>query len=272
MISRREFVGGLLSTAARAATRRPNVLFVSVDDMNDWVGCLGGYPGVSTPNIDRLAARGVLFTNAHCAAPCAILRAPRCSRAWSPARTGIYNNEQYWRPGAAGRGDHPPVLPPQRLLRRRGGQGLPPCGGIQPARSVGQVPVAGLRRPLVPAPGMVPLGQERTCAARPPFQRAAGLSRRVRLGRARRGPRRSTATSGPSISEPSSSPRSTSKPFFLAVGLWHPHIPLFAPQSYYDLYPPERVRLPRHRQTISTTCPRRRGSSPPRAGRSMTGF
>src|SRR5580658_3291599 len=64
----------LLGTAATAlaaepTTQPPNVLFISVDDMNDWVGCLGGYPGIKTPNIQRLADRGLLFTNAHCASP-----------------------------------------------------------------------------------------------------------------------------------------------------------------------------------------------------------
>ena len=49
--------------------QRPNVLFIAVDDLNDWIGCLQGHPQALTPNIDRLAARGVLFANAHCAAP-----------------------------------------------------------------------------------------------------------------------------------------------------------------------------------------------------------
>jgi hypothetical protein len=44
----------------------PNVLLIAVDDLNDWVGCLGGHPDTRTPNIDRLAKRGVLFSNAHC--------------------------------------------------------------------------------------------------------------------------------------------------------------------------------------------------------------
>ena len=48
---------------------RPNVLFIAVDDLNDWVGCLGGHPQAKTPNIDRLAKKGVLFEQAHCAAP-----------------------------------------------------------------------------------------------------------------------------------------------------------------------------------------------------------
>ena len=53
----------------QAAAQRPNVLFIAIDDLNDWVGCLGGHPQVRTPNIDRLARRGVLFSNAHCQAP-----------------------------------------------------------------------------------------------------------------------------------------------------------------------------------------------------------
>ena len=52
-----------------AATARPNVLFIAIDDLNDWVGCLGGHPQVQTPHIDALAARGTNFTNAHCQAP-----------------------------------------------------------------------------------------------------------------------------------------------------------------------------------------------------------
>ena len=46
------------------AKERPNVLFIAVDDLNDWVGCLGGHPQAKTPNIDALAKRGVLFEQA----------------------------------------------------------------------------------------------------------------------------------------------------------------------------------------------------------------
>src|SRR5262245_48137969 len=59
----------LLFAAPLPAAERPNVLFIAVDDLNDWVGCLGGHPQARTPNIDRLARRGTLFTNAHCQAP-----------------------------------------------------------------------------------------------------------------------------------------------------------------------------------------------------------
>src|SRR5688572_5621883 len=53
-----------LATAADPA--RPNVLFIAVDDLNDWIGCLGGHPQAKTPNIDALAAWGVNFARAYC--------------------------------------------------------------------------------------------------------------------------------------------------------------------------------------------------------------
>jgi len=80
------------------AADRPNVLFIAIDDMNDWVGCLGGHPDTSTPNIDRLAKRGTLFTNAHCQAP--ICNPSRTSVMYGlrPSTSGIYmNSPTPWR-------------------------------------------------------------------------------------------------------------------------------------------------------------------------------
>ena len=44
---------------------RPNILFISLDDLNDWIEPLGGHPDTLTPNLTRLAQRGMNFTNAH---------------------------------------------------------------------------------------------------------------------------------------------------------------------------------------------------------------
>ena len=57
------------SLSASTDPERPNILFIAIDDMNDWTGFLGGHPEAITPNMDRLAERGVNFTNAHCVAP-----------------------------------------------------------------------------------------------------------------------------------------------------------------------------------------------------------
>lgn len=77
----------------------PDVLMIAVDDLNDWVGCLGGYAGtVYTPNIDRLAEMGTLFTNAHCGAPVCNPSRTALLTGLGPSTTGIYHNGQWWRP------------------------------------------------------------------------------------------------------------------------------------------------------------------------------
>lgn len=70
--------------------KRPNVLFIAIDDLNDWLGCLGGHKYARTPNLDRLAARGTLFTNAHCQAP--LCNPSRTSLLFGlrPTTTGVY--------------------------------------------------------------------------------------------------------------------------------------------------------------------------------------
>lgn len=57
------------SHAVTASVDHPNILMICVDDLNDWVGFLGGHPQAKTPNMDKLASKGVNFTNAHCTAP-----------------------------------------------------------------------------------------------------------------------------------------------------------------------------------------------------------
>jgi arylsulfatase A-like enzyme len=78
--------------SAKAPTDKPNVLLIAIDDLNDWIGCLGGHPDARTPNIDRLAKRGVLFTNAHCQAP--ICNPSRTSIMYGlrPSNSGVYMN------------------------------------------------------------------------------------------------------------------------------------------------------------------------------------
>ena len=77
---------------------RPNVLFIAVDDLNDWVGVLGGHPDTITPNLDRLARRGVLFANAHCAAPACNPSRVALLTGRRPHSSGVYVNPQPWRP------------------------------------------------------------------------------------------------------------------------------------------------------------------------------
>src|SRR5687767_6721649 len=87
-----------LDGAEAAGARPPNILFIAVDDLNHWIGHLGRNGQSKTPHIDRLAAMGVTFVNAQCAAPvCNPSRAAVMS-GMRPSTTGVYDNGQDWRP------------------------------------------------------------------------------------------------------------------------------------------------------------------------------
>ena len=68
--------------------KRPNILFIAIDDQNDWFGCLGGQ--AKTPHIDRLARQGTLFVNAHCQAPLCNPSRTSLMTGLRPSTTGIY--------------------------------------------------------------------------------------------------------------------------------------------------------------------------------------
>ena len=81
-----------VATQCKGHSSRPNVLFIAVDDLNDWIGCLQGHPQALTPNIDRLAHSGVLFSNAHCAAPACTPSRAAVFSGQMPTRTGVWAN------------------------------------------------------------------------------------------------------------------------------------------------------------------------------------
>jgi len=79
-------------TKKKAANEKPNVLFIIMDDMCDWAHFMGGNNQVKTPNLDRLAARGVTFSNAYTAVPLSNPSRTALFTGIQPFVTGIYNN------------------------------------------------------------------------------------------------------------------------------------------------------------------------------------
>jgi len=87
----------LLAGLNASQSAQPSVLFIAIDDLNDWVGCLDGHPQVQTPNIDTLAKRGTLFTNAHCQAPLCNPSRTSVMTGLRPSTTGVYGLAPWFR-------------------------------------------------------------------------------------------------------------------------------------------------------------------------------
>ena len=208
------------------AEGKPNVLFLVIDDLNDWIGCMGGHPQTQTPNLDRLARQAVLFTNAYCAAPacnpsrCALLNGIR------PYTSGVYLNSQPWRP----------VLPnsvtlPQHFMA--GGYDVRGGGKIFHGRYEDKVSwhewfYSG---PTPPLPE-----QER----KNPHSRAGGIV----WGNLHDTPDSEMLDYRMASWAVDYLKRDHQKPFFLAVGFKRPHMPWQAPGKYYDKFPVDEMVLP----------------------------
>ena len=87
----------VVQSASESRSPKPNVLFIAIDDLNDWIEPLGGHPQAKTPNLNRLAEKGVVFTSAYCPAPACLPSRAALLSGKAPYESGIYANAQIWR-------------------------------------------------------------------------------------------------------------------------------------------------------------------------------
>jgi arylsulfatase A-like enzyme len=202
--------------------KKPNVLFVAVDDLNHWVGHLGRNPQAKTPNIDRLAKMGVTFTRAYCAAPvCNPSRAALMS-GLRPGSTGVYDNGQDWKP----------VIPKDQTLTT---QFLTAGYDVLGA---GKIYHANAHRPGEWTDYFVGGGAKLTAHPTARDDGVGGIKFKPLTDDSRL-PDESIVDYG--IKQLAAA---HDRPFFLAVGLHKPHMPWDVPKKYYDLFPLDSIELP----------------------------
>ena len=78
--------------ATEQKQKKPNILFIAIDDLNDWTDMLEGNARARTPHMDTLASKGIVFTNAHCAAPCCGPSRSAIMSGIRPSTSGNYIN------------------------------------------------------------------------------------------------------------------------------------------------------------------------------------
>ena len=222
----------VLSASPVIAAKRPNVLFIAIDDLNDWVGCLKEHPQAFTPNIDRLAARGTLFTNAHCQGPiCGPSRASLLSGLYAHT-TGVYDQPRNLTTDK--RFFHGHLLPQHFAAngyRTLGGGKITHGFSMKKAFNVvgprgSSGPKPGTRRFNYHLPKVKWSGTQTDWGAFPekdeqmPDHQIASWAV-DQLG------------------------KKHDKPFFLAVGFIRPHVPFYVPQKWFDRFPLDKIVLPR---------------------------
>ncbi len=218
---------GLASLAAAAPAPKPNVLFIAIDDLRDWVGHLHRHPQAHTPNIDRLARMGVTFTRNYAAAPsCNPSRAALMS-GLRPFTTGVYENAADWRP----------AIPEDRMLTtafRRAGYFVCGAGKIYHEKYLRPTEWDDYLSEPAPAPD-VPPGRS---------DGVGGIKFAPLDCRDEDIPDWAITDYGIAQLR-----RSHDRPLFLAVGLIKPHMPWNVPRKYYDRFPLEKIVLPPYLET-----------------------
>lgn len=219
-------VSAIPSAAAETNTAitRPNVLFIAVDDLNDWIGVLRGHPDVRTPNLDRLARRGVLFTRAYCSAPACNPSRASLLTGVRPSTSGVYHNPDRWRLAM------PDVVTlPQHFMAHD--YDVAGCGKIYHGRFPDPPSWDDyLPRPRDPQPPGRPLNGLPATAH---FDWGP-----VDVDDAGMGDAKVVSWAIDFLAG------KREKPFFLAVGLFRPHLPWYVPPKYFARYPTAKVTLP----------------------------
>lgn len=227
-------VAGLVSSCSEKE-QRPNVLFISVDDLNDWIEPLGGHPQARTPNLQRFSEEAVTFARAYCASPGCNPSRGALLTGIHTYRSGLYSNYQDWR--------KIPGLTAVNTLNqhfRRNGYFTAGAGKIYHYE---QVDSLGWDEyyPSVKKPMPNDNFPDKRPASMPPFKYMYNMFDWAGL------PLADSATADYQSVDFIAGllKRDHDRPFFLACGIYRPHLPWYVPQSYVDMFPLDSIQLPK---------------------------
>lgn len=223
-----------------------NILMITVDDLNDWIGPLGGYQGIHTPNIDKLAARSINFQNTYCQAPLCNASRTSCLSGIYPHSSGMYTN---W-------GDYfakeERIISLPRFFKERGYKthGL---GKVfhnndinawhsYTSRVRDNIPEEMNNSLYNSNEVMSPFGcnlpDELKEEVNPEIFRRKLDWGPVSVDDSQMDDARLVEAANKFLSQ------HHSQPFFLSLGLYRPHLPWHVPKKYFDLYPIEKIKVP----------------------------
>ncbi|VGO11977.1 Choline-sulfatase [Pontiella desulfatans] len=232
-------VGIGLALTVASAGNRPNILFIAIDDMNDWTGFLGGHPQAQTPNMDKLAKKGINFTNAHCSAP-----------GCSPSRNALLYGVEPFNSGLYAFYDQEGFS--DKVLEDYAS--IPQFFKNKGYRTYGSGKIHHRRVPTdVEWTEFYELEKSNPLKFDDVEGYRQGKSNKMRFSPTLSPLEDHTDYKNTAFGVDVLS-REHDKPFFLAVGIVRPHLPFTCPKQFFDLYPKE-VEPPRINPTDHSDIP-----------------
>lgn len=232
-----------------AQATKTNVLFLIADDLNCDLECYG-HPQVKTPNIDRLAARGLLFEHAYCQFPLCSPSRTSFLTGRRPNATRIHTNPKAGRastdytPTPHFREFIPDTVTMPQLFRQHGYRVIR-VGKLYHYGVPGQIGTSGLDDlpswDLVVNPAGRDKAEEHKIFSLTPGSYGGSLSWLASEGSDAEQTDGLSATAAISLLNEF---KSSQQPFFLAVGFYRPHTPYVSPKSYFTGYPTDAIVLP----------------------------
>lgn len=243
----------------------PNVLLITVDDLNAWVGTLNKNPQAKTPNIDKLAASGISFTNAHTAAPvCAASRAALMSGVF-PHKSGFYTNgnnkvnahnvidqvphlAQLFRQSGyttlgAGKIYHRWVTDADQQLDAATYDQFLPFESVFPSKEMLPDGEGYLGFKFYPFPeGGTRLKNESNISVGTSL--SAGPVSRAKMRDGKMPDEVIAQWSAGQLTQYGKNTKLDKKPFFMTIGFLRPHVPFTAPKEFFDMFPLDKIQLP----------------------------
>jgi arylsulfatase A-like enzyme len=237
----------VLLAVSLPAEDRPNVLFLVSDDLNCDLGCYG-HPQVKTPNIDKLAARGVRFERAYCQFPLCSPSRTSFLTGRRPNATKILTNPRAGRVPADYTGtphfrEFIPDTVTMPELFRQNGYFVARVGKLYHYGVPGQIGTSGLDDPKSWEQVVNPIGRDKKEESQiftfTPGSYGGTLSWMAADGTDEEQTDGLGATAAIELLE-----KNKDKPFFLGMGFYRPHTPYVAPKKYFAMYPKEKITLP----------------------------
>lgn len=228
----------LFGVAATAATR-PNVLFIAVDDMNSDLGCYG-HPYVKSPNIDRLAKRGVRFDRTYCQFPLCSPSRSSIMTGLRPSQTKVFDLRYHFR-------THMPGVVTLPQLFKNNGYYVARVGKIYHYGNPGDIGTSGLDDPASWTEFVNPAGRDKTTLETDVinYTPQRGLGSAMSFLADKEGKDEEHTDGKVALETIKLLEKHRSESFFIAAGFYKPHTPYIAPKKYFDLYPLEQVQLPK---------------------------